>query len=123
MLKKHILGDFNINIVHEENTVCTKFASVETKKYHQFCTMYGLKQLIQLSARVTCCTPTLTDHILTRFPSTIFKKRVTNGGLSYHQLIFCTQNISKFKTGGVQKYINFRSLKNYRVDDYKKSLG
>ena len=28
-----------------------------------------------------------------------------------------------FKTGGAYKYINFRSLNNYRVDDYKKSLG
>ena len=30
---------------------------------------------------------------------------------------------SKFKTGGVHKYINFLSLKKYRIDDYKKSLG
>ena len=37
------LGDFNINmyennkyIVHENNTVCTKFASADTKKYHLF---------------------------------------------------------------------------------------
>ena len=28
-----------------------------------------------------------------------------------------------FYTMPVHKYINFRSLKNYRVDDYKKSLG
>ena len=27
-----------------------------------------------------------------------------------------------FKTGGVHKYINFHLLKNYRVDDFKKSL-
>ena len=31
--------------------------------------------------------------------------------------------MSKFKTGGVYKYMNFRSLKNYKVNDYKKSLG
>ena len=40
-----------------------------------------------------------------------------------HQLIFCTPKISKFKTGGVHKYINYRLLKNYRVDDYKKNLA
>ena len=26
-----------INIVHENNTLCTKFASADSKKYHQFC--------------------------------------------------------------------------------------
>ena len=31
--------------------------------------------------------------------------------------------MSKFKTGGVHKYISFCSLKNYRPDGYKKSLG
>ena len=50
----YILGDFNMNlyesnkyIVHENNTVGTKFASADAKKNHQFCTMDGLKQLIQ----------------------------------------------------------------------------
>ena len=43
--------------------------------------------------------------------------------MSDHQLIFCTQKNFKFKTGGVHKYINFRSLKTTRVDNYKKSLG
>ena len=31
--------------------------------------------------------------------------------------------MSKFKTGRVQKYTSLYSLKNYRVVDYKKSLG
>ena len=50
----YILADFNINmhenkkyIVHENKTVCTKFASADAKKYHQFCTIHGLKPLIQ----------------------------------------------------------------------------
>ena len=53
-----ILGNFNINmyennyIVHENNTDCTKFASADVKKYHQFRTIHGLKQLIQCSTRV-----------------------------------------------------------------------
>ena len=55
-----IIGDFNINmyenneyIVHENNTVCTTFASADAKKHHQFCTMHDLKQLIQCPTRVT----------------------------------------------------------------------
>ena len=38
-------------------------------------------------------------------------------GLLDYQLISCARKISKFKTGGVHKYINFHSSKNYRVDD------
>ena len=50
----YIFGDLNINmyenkkyIVYENNVLCTKFASAGVKKYHQFCTMHGLKQLIE----------------------------------------------------------------------------
>ena len=49
----YILRDFNINmyenkyIVHENNTVCTKFSSTNAKKHLQFCTLHGLKQQIQ----------------------------------------------------------------------------
>ena len=92
----------------------------DAKKYHQFCTIYGLKQLILCPTRVTC--NTLIDHTLASFPLRVSQKGVINVGLSDHQLIVCTRNISKFKTGDVHKYTNFQSLKNYRVDDYKKSL-
>ena len=128
--ESYILGDFNINIyesnkyiVHENNTVCTKFVFAHAKKYHQFCTMHGLKQLIQCPTRVTCSTSTLVDHILASSPSRVSQKGVINVSLSDHQFIFCTRKVSKCKTGGVLQYINFRSLKNYRADDHKKSLG
>ena len=64
----------------------------------------------------------LFGHILASFPSRICRRGVINVSLSDHQLIFCTRKISKFKTGRLHKYINFRSLKNYG-EDYKKSLG
>ena len=43
-------------------------------------------------------------------------------GVSDQQLIFCTRKISRIKTGGAHKYLNFRSLKNYAADDYKEAL-
>ena len=56
----YILGDFNITmyhnnryIVHDDNTISSKFLSHGVKNYHQFCTMHGLKQLIQSPTRVT----------------------------------------------------------------------
>ena len=110
---------FNINmsendkyIVQENNILCGTFASADAKKYHPFCTRHGLKQLIQqYPTRVTCSTSTLINHILASFPLRDSQKGVMNVGLSDHQLIFCKRKISKFKTGGVHKYINFLSLK------------
>ena len=64
----------------------------------------------------------LNDHFLATFPSKVSQKRAINVGFSDHEPIFCTRKISRFKTGGVHKYINFHSLKNYRADDYKKCL-
>ena len=83
--------------------------------------MHNLKQLIQSPSQITCSTSTIIDHILPSFPSEISQKGVINIGLSDHQLICCTWKISKFKTGGVHKCINFCSSKNYRVN-YKKCL-
>ena len=37
----------NNYVVHENKKVCTKFESADAKKYHQFCTMHDLEQLIQ----------------------------------------------------------------------------
>ena len=96
--------------------------SHDIKNYHQFCTMHGLKQIIQSPNRVTCSTSTLTDHILTNAPSRVSQRGVINVGVSDHELIFCTRKISKIKTGGDHKYLNFHSLKNYTADYYKETL-
>ena len=109
-------------IVRDENTISSKFLSHDVKNYHQFCTMHGLKQLIQSATRVTSTTSTLTDHILTSAPSRVSQKGVVNVGVSDHQLIFCARTISRFKTGGTHKYLNFRSLTNYTVHYYKEAL-
>ena len=125
----YILGDFNVNMYHnnryivrDDNTISSKFLSHDVKNYHQFCTMHDLKQLIQSPTRVTCSTSTLIDHILTSAPSRVSQKGVINVGVSDHQLIFCTKNISRIKTAGAHKYLNFRSLKNYTADYYKEAL-
>ena len=125
----YTLGHFSINMYHnnkyvvrDDNTISLKFLSHDVKNYHQFCSMHPLKRLIQSPTRVTCSTSTLIDHILTSAPSRVSQKGVINVGVSDHQLIFCTRKISKFKTGGDHKYLNFRSLKNYTADYYKEAL-
>ena len=125
----YILRDFNVNMYHnnryticDDNTTSSKFISHAVKNYHQFCTMYGLKQLIRSPTCVTCSTSALIDHILTSAPSRVSQKGVINVGVSDDQLIFCTRKISRIKTGGTHKYLNFRSLKNYTADYYKEAL-
>ena len=108
----------NKHIIRENNAVCTKFAFVDAQKYHQFCTMHGLKQLIQCPTRVTCGTSTLIDHVL----ASLLSKGVINVGWSNHWFIFYTRKISRFKIGGVHKYINFSSLKSLGPKIIKKSL-
>ena len=113
----YILGDFNINmyhnnryIVHDDNTISSKFLFHNFKNYHQFCKTNGLKQLVQSATCVTCSTSTLIDHILTSAPSRVSQKGVINVGVSDHQLIPCaegTRKISKIKAGGAHKYLNF----------------
>ena len=61
------------------------------------------------------------DYDFSKFPFKIFSKKDINLGLSNHQLTFRTRIIFDFKSGDIYNYINFRSLKNYRVDDYKKN--
>ena len=118
-----ILGDFNIYMYHnnryidrDDNKISSKFLSFNVTNYQQFCTMYGLKQLIQSPTLLTCSISTLIDIILTSAPSRVSQKGVINVGVSDHQLIFCTRKISSIKTGGSHKYLNFRALKNYTVD-------
>ena len=124
-----ILRDFKINVYHnnryivsDDNTISSKFQSHDVKNYHQFCIMHGLKQLIQSLTHVACSTSSLIDHILTSVPSGVSQKGVTSVGLFGHQLIFCTRKISRIKTGGVHKYLNFRSLKKYTTNYYKYAL-
>ena len=125
----YILGDFNINMYHnnryivrDDNTISSKFLSHDVKNYHQFCTIHGLKQLIQSPICVTCRTSTLIDHILTIAPSRVLQKGVIYVGVSNHQPIFCSRRVSSIKTGGAHKYLNFRSLKNYTADYYKEAV-
>ena len=62
-LKKelYILGDFNINLYQNQNhTGCknnnlvSATASNDVKSYLQFCTMFGLTQIIKSPTRLTC---------------------------------------------------------------------
>ena len=130
-LKKelYILGDFNINLYQNQNhtgcknnTLVSATVSNDVKNYLEFCTMFGLTQLIKSPTRITCSSTSLIDHILASVPENISREGVVNVVLSDHQFIYCTRKINRIKTGGVHKKIKFRSLKNYVADSYKNAL-
>ena len=56
--------------------------SHEAKNYVQFCSLYGLEQLIKSATRVTCSTSSLIDHILTTFPEIVSQQDIIDVGLS-----------------------------------------
>ena len=105
--------------VCDDNTISSKFVSGNINIYHQFFTMHGLKQPIKSPTRVTFSTSTLINHILAGFPSRVSQTGVIDERISHHQLIFCTQKISRPKTGAIHKYFSLRSYKNYTVDSYR----
>ena len=127
-VETYILGDFNINLWQNGHYVFQKhnFLSClsvpnDVKNYFDFCTMFGLKQLIESPTRITCSSSSIIDHILASFPDRVTQQGILNVGLSDHQLIYCTRKITRIKRGG-HKQITFRSFKNYTIDGYEKAL-
>ena len=91
------------------------------KKYEEFISTFGLKQLIQQPTRITSSSSSLIDHVLTNAKDKISQSGIIDIGLSDHQLIYCTRKLTKTKTG-LSKYINFRSMKKYTKLLFKEKL-
>ena len=91
------------------------------KKYKEFISYFGLKQIIQSPTRITCSKSSLLDHILTNANEKISQSGVLDIGISDHQLIFCTRKLAKTKTGKT-KYIYSRTMKKYTEELFKENL-
>ena len=125
-IQKYILGDFNINLFSKQKYIFhqtnTQSMSPEIKNYFQFCSLYGLEQLIKSRTRVKCSTSSLIGHILTTFPERVSQQGIIDVGLFDPQLLYCTWKFSRTKVE-THKQITFRSLKNYYAEAYKEALG
>ena len=110
-----ILGDMNINL-NENKSTCPL-----VKKYEEFISTFGIKQLFQQPARITSISSSLIDYVLTNANDKISQSGIIDIGLSDHQLIYCTRNLIKTKTG-LSKYINFGSMKIYTKLLFKEKL-
>ena len=93
----------------------------DIKKYYEFCTIFGFKQLREVPRRVTCISSTIIDHILASFCDRVSQQGVIDKGLSDHQLIYCTRKIPRIKRG-MQKQNRYCSLENYSSDTYEETL-
>ena len=81
------LGHFNINLFKNGKYVSQKSSSNNksldsfAKKYHECCTLFGLKQLITCPTRVTCNSSSILDHVLTSFPNRVSQSGVIDIGM------------------------------------------
>ena len=117
-----ILGDFNLNFYQnhnhrgcKNNTLVSATVFNDVKNYLQFCSMFGLTQIMKSPARITQSSTLLVDHILASLHESISKEGVINVGSSNHQLIYCIRKISRIRTRDAHKKTKFCSLKNYAL--------
>ena len=108
----------NINLINSQESHIPN----GIKRYREFCSLHGLKQLITSPTRVTENSSSLLDHILTNSTDRVSQSGVVDTSLSDHQLIYCTRKISRIKFNA-HKYIRIRSLKNYNQSLFLEKLN
>ena len=95
----YILGTFNINLLFKGNCILNKTHEIknhfkdfspEIKKYNEFCSIHGFKQLINCPTRITCNTSTLIDNISTNSQDNISQSGFINTAISDQNMIYCT---------------------------------
>ena len=90
-------------IICKNNTLMSRSVTNDARNYHQFCTMFGLKQIIKLT-HITSRNTSLIDHILASIPSQVSQHGVIHVSVFDHQLICCTRKINKIKTVYAHKH-------------------
>ena len=119
--------DFNINLFENEKYVLDKSSSSNknldsfTKKYHEYCTLFTLNQLIKCPTRTTCSNSSILDHVPASFLDRFSQNGVIDVGISDHQLIYYTRKNARIKRY-CRKQITFRSIKNHSPEVYQEAL-
>ena len=108
----YFLGDFNINLFENGKYVFDKSSSNNknldsfTKKYHEYSTLFGLKQLIKSPTRVTCNSSSIIDHVLTSFSDRVCQRSAIDVRISNHQLIYCATTTAGIKSTAINKLLS-----------------
>ena len=112
----YISGDLNINVMNNKKHVPNGI-----KKYREFCSQHGLKQLITSPTHITVTSTSFLDHILAKLSERVSQSGVADVGLSDHQMTYCMRKITRLKHN-THKFVNTRSFKNYSTDSYLQEL-
>ena len=114
-----ILGDLNINLflnyfytLEKKNILNSKSIRSYVKSYHEFCTFFGLKQLMEVPTRTTTSSSTVIDHNSAKYLERASQCGIICSSLSDHQLIYSTRKISRINRGS-QKQKHLHSFKHY----------
>ena len=125
----YILGDFNINlylnnsyIFLKNNLLQSQSITSDIKKYYEFCTMFDLKQLIEVPTCVTCSSSTVIDHILASFIPIESHSKVSLMLDFLITKLYTTLEKSP-ESKEVHKQIRCCSLKNYSAVIYEEAPG
>ena len=102
----YIPDDLNINLINNQ-----RHTPNGIKRYKEFCSLNGLKQLLTLATRITKNSTSLLDHVLTNSADS-FPVWSSRHGTIRSPVIYCTRKITYTKSN-VHKYIKTRPLKNY----------
>ena len=55
----------------KKNILNSKSIPSDVESYQEFCTFFGLKQLIKITKRMTTSSSTIIDHILASYPERV----------------------------------------------------
>ena len=106
------LGDFNINLFVNGNIILINPPVIKRtqiyslKNYHEYCALFGLKQLIKCPTHVSCNSSSIIDHVLASFSDRFSKSGVIDVGILDHQLIYCTRNLQELKAATINKLLS-----------------
>ena len=126
----YLLGDFNINLLHNGENIFEKKGHKSKlkslpfleKQYLDFGYSYSLQQLILVPTRIAENTAALFDHVLTNSPHKITQSGVIELNLSDHELIYCMRKTTRFKSNKHNE-LNIRSMKKYTIENFVEHLN
>ena len=87
----------------------------------QFCYLFDCKQVINCPTRITNCTSSILDLIITSDNDKLSQSGVLNVGVSDHLITYCTRKLNRVKLNS-HNTVNIRSLKNYSSELFTDKL-
>ena len=108
-----ILGDLNCNLLNSTDPGATALKA--------YCSSFNLTQLISQPTRVTQCTKSLLDVIITSNDQLVIKSGVFPSSISEHDVVYANPRLKNNRQKPI--YITLRSFKNYNRTAIQQSMS